>query len=243
MSENKTTRVMARDLSAIEFELHRAMKFQAANNVVIGGLLREAKKALKHGEWGVWLLDHFALSERTAQHYMAASEFAAKYANFADFKLRLTGIYELTKHDQKTVAAVLEVSKTKWLAREGVDTVAEEFLQSENARLEAEERKAQKAAEEPMNTITAEQDGALAGEGQESGTIFDALPELPPTAAPAPIPFDELLTSRFSQAVTMLKGMLTKPAANFANVDYSAANLELVANFLNQIAAAKQSAA
>jgi DUF3102 family protein len=225
-------------LSAIEVELRTALKSQAVNKVKIGSLLREAKKALKHGEWGVWLPAHFGLSERSAQHYMAASEFAAKYENFADFKLHLTGIYALNKHDQNTVAAVLKVARTKWLNGENVDKVAEEFRQSENARLEAEERKAQKRAEEPMDTITAEQDEAQAGAKPESGTILDTPSELPP---PPPPPFDERLTSKFSQAVTMLKGMMTKPAVRFVSADYSAADLELVANFLNQIAAAKMS--
>jgi hypothetical protein len=91
-----------------------------------------------------------------------------------------------------------------------------------------------------MDTITAEQDEAQAGAKPESGTILDAPSELAP---PPPPPFDERLTSKFSQAVTMLKGMMTKPAVRFVSADYSAADLELVANFLNQIAAAKMSAA
>jgi hypothetical protein len=240
MSESKATGAVARNLSEIKADLRTALKSQTANGVVIGGLLREAKRGLKHGEWGMWLRANFALSERSAQHYMAASEFASKYERIADFKLRLTGICALTKYDQKTIAAVLKVARTKWLCREGVDRVAAEFRQSENARLEAEERKAQKRAEEPMDTITAEQDEAQAGAKPESGTILDAPSELAP---PPPPPFDERLTSKFSQAVTMLKGMMTKPAVRFVSADYSAADLELVANFLNQIAAAKMSAA
>jgi hypothetical protein len=235
-----SAKLVRRDLSAIEGDLHRALKSEAANKVLIGRLLREAKKALKHGKWGVWLQANFALSERTAQHYMTASKFAAKYENFADFKLRLTGIYALAKQDQKTIVAVLKVAKTKWLNGEGIDSVAEEFRQSENARLEAEERKAQKRAEEPTDTLTAERDEAQAGAKPKSGTILNTPPELPPPAASPPLPFDEHLAS---QAVTMLKDMITKPAANFVSADYSAADLELVANFLNQIAAAKQRAA
>jgi hypothetical protein len=184
MSENKTTRVMARDLSAIESDLHRALKSEAVNKVMIGGLLREAKKALKHGEWGVWLKTNFALSERTAQHYMTASKFATKNENFADFKLRVTGIYALDKYDEKTVAAVLKAARTKWLSREGVDSVAEEFRRSGNARLEADERKAPKRTEEPMDAITAERDEAQAGAKPESGTALDTPPELPRPAPP-----------------------------------------------------------
>jgi DUF3102 family protein len=148
MSESKATGAVARNLSEIKADLRTALKSQTANGVVIGGLLREAKRGLKHGEWGMWLQANFALSERSTQHYMAASEFASKYKKFADFKLRLTGICALTKYDQKTIAAVLKVARTKWLCREGVDRVAEEFRQSENARLKP---KSEKPRSEPKS--------------------------------------------------------------------------------------------
>jgi Protein of unknown function (DUF3102) len=101
MSESKATGAVARNLSEIKADLRTALKSQTANGVVIGGLLREAKRGLKHGEWGMWLRANFALSERSAQHYMAASEFASKYERIADLKLRLTGICALTKYDPK----------------------------------------------------------------------------------------------------------------------------------------------
>ena len=61
----------------------------------IGNLLLEAKEQLKHGEWLPWLKANFGSSIRSAQNYMAAARFAAKYATVAHLRLRPTALYLL----------------------------------------------------------------------------------------------------------------------------------------------------
>jgi hypothetical protein len=241
MSKTKMINAAKRDLSVIEAELHTALKSGTMNKIKIGDLLVEAKQTVKHGEWLRWLENNFALSERSAQHYMAASEFAAKNESVADLKLFVTGIYALKKYDEKTVTAVLKVAKTEWLNGAGVDRVAEEFQRSKHAEFEAKEGDAEKQTQE----WAAEQAEAKAEEEAEARaeaeTLLDAQsPELPAAVAPSALPRDEFLTSTFQQAIKMLKGMMTKPAAKFVRAEHSASDLELVANFLNQVAAAKQ---
>jgi hypothetical protein len=245
MSQTKTIRAAKRDLSVIEAELHTALKSEIANKIKVGGLLVEAKEAVRHGEWLPWLERNFALSERSAQHYMVAFKFAAKYECGADLKLRLNAIYELEKSDEETVGAVLQLAKTEWLNGEVVARVAEAFRRSKNAAFENEECEAERRSEEQVEAIVAAQaEATIKQEAEaraEAETILDAAPpELPLTAARAPRLRDEFLTSAFQRAIKMLKDMMTKPAAKFVRADYSATDLELVANFLNQVAAAKQ---
>jgi hypothetical protein len=165
--------------------------------------------------------------------------------NGADLKLRLTAIYELEKCDEETIGAVLELAKTKWLNGQIVARIAEAFRRSKNPAFENEECEAERRSEEQVEAIVpAQAEATIKQEAEaraEADTILDAgPPELPLTAAPAPLPRDELLTLTFQQAINMLKDMMTKPAAKFVRADHSATDLELVANFLNQVAAAKQ---
>ena len=61
------------------------------------------------------------------------------------------------------------------------------------------------------------------------------------TGAPALLPRDEFLISTFANAIKILKATLTKPAAKFvaaADMPHFADDLEMIANFMNQVAAA-----
>jgi hypothetical protein len=196
---------------------------------------------VKHGAWLEWLENNFAWSERSAQHYMAAAELAAKYENVADLKLRLTGFYALGKYDEEMVAAVLKVAQTRWLNGEGVDRVAEEFRRSKNANCEAEEQKAETQAEEQVDAISAVQAKATAEQEAEGRTEAETMLDAPPPELPSSeaLPRDEFLTSTFQKAIEALKGIMTKPAVKFVSTGYSAADLELVADFLNHVAVAK----
>jgi hypothetical protein len=47
-----------------------AMKRSLEHAMAAGALLLEAKAQLKHGQWGPWLAEHCAMSDRTARLYM-----------------------------------------------------------------------------------------------------------------------------------------------------------------------------
>jgi hypothetical protein len=244
-SQAEARKAAKRNLSVIEAELHAALKSATKNKIKIGGLLVEAKETVPHGEWLAWLENNFAFSERSAQHYMVAWKFAAKYENFADLKLQLTAIYALDKHDDGIVAHVLEVAKTKWLSRADVDRIAEEFVRFGRPKREAERREAAKGGEQRGDTITAEQhedevQKEAEAQAEAAATLKAPHPVVGPPAEPAPVPLDDLQISTFQRAITMLKGLMTKPAATFVSADCSTADLDVVTNFLNQVAAAKQ---
>jgi hypothetical protein len=243
-SQAEARKAAKRDLSVIEAELHAALKSATKNKIKIGGLLIEAKETVPHGEWLAWLENNFALSERSAQHYMVAWKFAAKYENFADLKLHLTAIYALDKYDDGIVAHVLEVAKTKWLSGADVDRIAEEFLRFGGAEQEAEKRQAARGGDQRRDTITGQQHGYESQEANapaEAASTLDAsYPVVAPPAEPAPPALDDVLIATFQRAITMLKGLTTKSAAGFVSADCSTADLDAVTNFLNQVAAAKQ---
>lgn len=50
----------------------------ALNMIQLGRVFAEAKKLVKHGEWGAWLRENTGISERYAQQYMQA------YARFGE---------------------------------------------------------------------------------------------------------------------------------------------------------------
>jgi hypothetical protein len=59
----------------------------------VGAELFRMKERLPHGEFGKWIKAEFALTERTAQNYMAAAELVAKYEIIS--VLKPTTIYQL----------------------------------------------------------------------------------------------------------------------------------------------------
>ena len=85
-----------RTVAIIAEELHTALKRETDDIIAIGGLLTEAKAQVKHGEWLPWLKREFSMSERSAQNYMKAAEFADKNEIVADLKLSPLALYLLS---------------------------------------------------------------------------------------------------------------------------------------------------
>jgi hypothetical protein len=98
-TEGPTTRpsLLNRTLAVITDELHAALKRETADILTIGNLLIEAKAQMKHGEWLPWLKKKVSISERSAQKYVKAAEFAAKYELGADLKLSPSALYLLAE--------------------------------------------------------------------------------------------------------------------------------------------------
>jgi hypothetical protein len=84
-----------RTIEVITGELHTALKRETADILTIGGLLAEAKKQIPHGEWLPWLKSEVSMSERSAQKYMKAADFAAKYELGADLDLSPSALFLL----------------------------------------------------------------------------------------------------------------------------------------------------
>ena len=65
----------ARDLAIIAAEISSELKRGSACIIKTGELLAEAKRQVKHGSWGKWINDNFAMSESTAQRYLQVRKF------------------------------------------------------------------------------------------------------------------------------------------------------------------------
>jgi hypothetical protein len=85
-----------RALDVIADELHTALKRETADILAIGNLLVEAKAKVEHGQWLPWLRQEFLMTDRSAQNYMKAAEFAAKNEIVADLRLSPSALYLLS---------------------------------------------------------------------------------------------------------------------------------------------------
>jgi hypothetical protein len=140
-----------RTLAVIADELRIALKSETANIIRIGDLFVEAKRKVKRGRWIPWLKQEFSMSDRTAQKYMKAAKFVAKYELGSDLNLSPSALYLLsedaswrafTKEERERItAAVLEAAASERIeqerAQEIIDQILEEIAAADTAKREA----------------------------------------------------------------------------------------------------------
>jgi Protein of unknown function (DUF3102) len=120
-----------RTIDTITSELRLALRRGTADILDIGRLLAEAKEKMPHGEWPPWLKNEASMSERSAQKYIKASDYAAKYELGADLNLSPSALVLISRYDQREIAdAIVKAAKEKQLgcdqAKEIIDrTLAE----------------------------------------------------------------------------------------------------------------------
>jgi hypothetical protein len=118
-----------RTIDAITAELNTALRRETADILTIGGLLAEAKEKIPHGGWLPWLKDEFSMSERSAQKYVKAADFAAKYALGADLKLSPSALFLISRYDQREIAdAVIKAGKEKHLGCDQAKRIIDKTL-------------------------------------------------------------------------------------------------------------------
>jgi Protein of unknown function (DUF3102) len=243
-----------RTLSVIEEEIRIALKRKTDDVITLGGLLKEAKAQLKHGEWLPWLEKKFSLSETTARRYVKAHEFArskiAKSANLEHLKLHVSALYLLCEGQlarrttgsrlkrvdfaPEVIEAVLEEAKDKWVGPERIQQILTEF---EDAKAE---RQPAGPEPKPKPELKAEP-------GPKPGPKPGPEPEQPEPEAKRDQPEPEALlegkpqSEQFATSVRLLKRLMTKPIARFVGVA-PADDLETVAMFLRQVAGAMKKA-
>ena len=203
-----------RSLEAIAADIRKSLKAEVADVIKVGALLAEARALLQYGEWYAWLREQFSLSQRSALRYVAAYEFVAgKSATVSDLKLRISALH-LLAGDRSLRPKEIGVVLREAKTKWVGATRAKEII------------KEIRADDHP---------------GDDEPLPPDDEP-LPPAPPPAPLPRDAALAKDFAEAITTLKGLMTKPSAKFVGA-VAAADLELVVNFLNQIAAKTSSPA
>lgn len=112
-----------RTLTDVIDELHAALRREAADIVMVGTLLAEAKERVPHGVWLPWLREHFSISDRSAQKYMKAADFAARNELGADLNLTPSALYLLSEDNywgkgwgrREATEAVLKAAKDQRL--------------------------------------------------------------------------------------------------------------------------------
>jgi hypothetical protein len=113
-----------RGLADIENDLSAALTLERKNFYEIGALLIEAKDKVEHGDWLPWLKKHFGPTGRTAENYMSAAAWAAKFETVSNLKLRPRAAYwlsrpialgEIESIRKEVEAKVLERAKKQWV--------------------------------------------------------------------------------------------------------------------------------
>jgi hypothetical protein len=123
-----------RIVDIITSELRLALRRGTAYILNIGRLLAEAKERIPHGEWLPWLKNEVSMSERSAQKYIKATDFAAKYELGADLDLSPSALFLISRYDQREIAdAVIKVAREKHLGRDQ----AKEIIAKTLAELDA----------------------------------------------------------------------------------------------------------
>jgi DUF3102 family protein len=106
-----------RSLATIKHDLNLALKRESEHAILIGKLLTEAKKQVKHGEWYKWLIKNFAMSKPSASRYMRLYE-ATKSLNFSDLKIRSELLYAMfvdELFDEPVIKQIFREAKRKWV--------------------------------------------------------------------------------------------------------------------------------
>jgi hypothetical protein len=228
-----------RKLAVIADEIRS--KIETVGDIIaIGGLLVEAKKQLGHGKFLPWIEREFDFSERTAQNYMKARKFALKYETVADLQLTPSALYVISDDSPTSIntpqgiMAVLKEAAEKRVTRERADEIVmAEWCKAKSAE-EAE------GAEVSEATERQERERAAAEERAEAEELLARPSEVPPPSPPATAtPLEQSFLRVFEESIKGLHTVMTKPVSKFKQSYISAADLQLIADFLRQVAAVK----
>ena len=172
---------------------------------------------MEHGEWLPWLKLNFGSSIRSAQNYMNAARFAAKYATVAHLKLRPSVLYLLDSETMSPdeINAILKAAETEWVDYER----ATEILNLLHA--------------EQLDDTPEPQHAAEAARTEADDIIDGPPPELPPAPDPAPV---DLTLQSFDEAVATLHRLNTKLRASFDDTTHGLEVINTVHKFMGEVA-------
>jgi hypothetical protein len=226
-----TKRTKKTELDKIADKLHVALQKESAGIIESGELMIESRQHLDHGQWMPWLAENFDLSYRTATRYIGVAEYVAKCDTVANFEwLAPTVLYQLAdgkynEAEEKAIRAAIQKQ-----------AVGPDLAMQICAELKAPEPK----SEPPEPAPKPEPEGDEEDEEDEDSILDGPPPDLPP---PEPAATTDFLLPAFEQAIKQLKDLQTKPLHKFASTYHQPADIAAVADFLQQVAAAKKSKA
>jgi hypothetical protein len=238
MRKTKKTKVPQRrtELDRIVTQLRAILRRETSDVVQAGNLLIKARKlfANEHGDWLPWLAENFDLSPRTAQRYIAAAEYVQKrhVSHFAN--LSASVLYRLAEggYTEQEQAEILAQAKAgKRIDQDRAWAICEKLAPPDDDADDANDGHDHDDGDEDRPDSGDEKDA-------ESEAILDGPPPAVPPPAPPPPPIDYALRE-FDQAISALKRLMTKPAAQFVGSPHSANDLEVVEDFLHAVIKAK----
>jgi hypothetical protein len=217
------------ELERIVVQLRTMLRRDTTSVIEKGKLLLRSRESLadEHGQWMPWLAENFDMSYRSAINYCNVAEYVArksKFATVADFtNVAPTVLYRLAEggYTEQEEAEILAQAKT-------------------GKRIDQDRASAICEALAPPPTYSDDDDdddgdNAEAAEDAESAAILDG----PPPAVPPPAPITavpDFALAKFNEAVSALKKLRTKPAAQFASTIHSADDLEDIERFMRAVA-------
>jgi len=213
----------SRPLDVIAAEI-RASKAETIGEIIaIGGLLREAKTELAHGQWLPWLQE-LGYAPRTAQNYMRAHKFAGRCQNLASLKLTSRVVYLLADSGRRgagvslytadVIAAILAEAKDKPVDLARADAIARSLHRKSEMQPAAKSAPAAKPDSQPHQILK-------------------------PSLQPKLLQRDAPHRDKFAAAIAELETLTTQPSRDFIGV-ISADRLEIAADFVKQVATASR---
>jgi hypothetical protein len=222
-------RIRRRDIELIATELQAALKRETTDIIAIGDLLIEAQARLEHGQWLAWLEEHFGSTDRTAENYINAARFAAKFETVSNLKLRPTALYLLGRkldelddpdgfYNREVIKAILKAAETEWINLDRAVEIATSL--------------------QPLEPPIEESDAEMAGaEETAQSEIDDILEGPPPDLPPAPeATVHDVILLPFDQALATLAHLQTKPLTSFAASTHQLHKIKSVISFLQEVA-------
>jgi hypothetical protein len=223
-----------RDIGIIAAELHIAVQRDAANVVAIGALLLEAKE-VEHGDWLPWLAANFGGTARTAQNYMNAARFGARYEPGSHLKLRRKALSWLGANmddcPRTVIDAILKIAETEWVDEECCAAKLNEYEWEETLRRWREEAQAERHGDYAAQMARRREEHL-----REQAEIDDILDGPPPGLTPPPLVVTDVLLPPFDAAVASLAKLYTKSPAKFVGTTHTPERLQAIAEFLQAVA-------
>jgi hypothetical protein len=215
-------------LDHLTTRLRNALRSETTNVIEVGKLLIESRKLLKHGEWQSWLSKKFDMSLRSAFNYESAAKYVARHKSATVADLAPGVLYALAtgRYSKKEEAAILAA------ARKGRVDGTRAAAICTNLVL----RFTPPPLEDDAGSAPPEATPPAAGDDSPAAILDGPPPAVPP---PAPIATPDFMLRGFDQAVSMLKGVMTKSATQFVRTAHSTSDLEVVASFIQAVSRAR----
>jgi hypothetical protein len=213
---------LRREVNVMWSEARAVLKRETTDIIALGDLLLEIREQIAHGQWLPLLKSELGLGRSSAQNYMNAARFAAKYPTVGNLKLQPTVLYWLGGGTipLDEIDAIFKAAETEWVDLERADEIGE-LLRAERMGDTEEELERE---EEPV---------AAAAHSETEDILAGPPPDLSPAPEPAPI---NIPLQEFDEAVGTLFRLNTKPRHSFASTTHGLKVFNTVAEFMGVVA-------